>query len=550
MKKEKGITLIALVVTIVVLLILAGISIAMLTGENGVISQAKNAKEATEQAKVEELVTVAIGSVISKNNGSTAGITPKMVADQINEDEKRSDVYAENETTFPTNIVFPKEKRKAVANLNVKNTDDDTNQDEEEGKAVLMVCREYETTSPFLGNNSIQRQLVKSVKIQKSLDGHIKDDGSCWDVSEAQDGSILAWYTEEDVDGATAYNVTIGSNARIKANSNSSYLFTYIGYGINTETQIDGLNNLDTSNVVSMEGMFYCCKNLISLDLSGFNTGNVTNMYCMFRECSQITELDLSKFDTKSVIDMKELFAFCSNLISADVSNFNTSNVTNMSEMFWNCSKLTNLNVSAFNTSNVTNMYGMFCGCSKLTNIDISKFDTRNVTDISYMFSDCTKLTGLDVSNFNTGNVTNMRSMFWACEKLTDLNVSGFNTSNVNNMNAMFCYCTNLTELDVSNFNTGKVTDMSNMFWSCRKLTNLDVSGFDTRNVQNMSDMFEGCTALKELNLKNFNISKVTEYKKIFSNLPTDVKIYVSTDAMKTWVLEQNSSLTNFVVEP
>ena len=124
MKKEKGITLIALVVTIVVLLILAGISIAMLTGENGVISQAKNAKEATEQAKVEELVTVAIGSVISKNNGSTAGITPKMVADQINEDEKRSDVYAENETTFPTNIIFPKENRKAEANLNSKNTND------------------------------------------------------------------------------------------------------------------------------------------------------------------------------------------------------------------------------------------------------------------------------------------------------------------------------------------------------------------------------------------------------------------------------------------
>ena len=40
----KGITLIALVVTIVVLLILAGVSISMLTGENGIIIQAQNAK--------------------------------------------------------------------------------------------------------------------------------------------------------------------------------------------------------------------------------------------------------------------------------------------------------------------------------------------------------------------------------------------------------------------------------------------------------------------------------------------------------------------------
>ena len=45
--KEKGITLIALVVTIVVLLILAGVSISMLTGENGIITQAQDAKLAT-----------------------------------------------------------------------------------------------------------------------------------------------------------------------------------------------------------------------------------------------------------------------------------------------------------------------------------------------------------------------------------------------------------------------------------------------------------------------------------------------------------------------
>ena len=40
-KSTKGITLIALVITIIVLLILAGVSIAMLTGDNGILSQAK-----------------------------------------------------------------------------------------------------------------------------------------------------------------------------------------------------------------------------------------------------------------------------------------------------------------------------------------------------------------------------------------------------------------------------------------------------------------------------------------------------------------------------
>lgn len=55
-KKERGITLIALVVTIIVLLILAGVSIAMLTSENGIINQAQNAKEKTEIASEKEAI--------------------------------------------------------------------------------------------------------------------------------------------------------------------------------------------------------------------------------------------------------------------------------------------------------------------------------------------------------------------------------------------------------------------------------------------------------------------------------------------------------------
>ena len=54
-EKEKGITLIALVITIIVLLILAGVSIAMLTGDNGILIQANNAKENTKQAEENEL---------------------------------------------------------------------------------------------------------------------------------------------------------------------------------------------------------------------------------------------------------------------------------------------------------------------------------------------------------------------------------------------------------------------------------------------------------------------------------------------------------------
>ena len=53
-KNTRGITLIALVVTIIVLLILAGVSILMLTGQNGILNRAKEAKEQTQKANSKE----------------------------------------------------------------------------------------------------------------------------------------------------------------------------------------------------------------------------------------------------------------------------------------------------------------------------------------------------------------------------------------------------------------------------------------------------------------------------------------------------------------
>ena len=53
MKKNKGITLIALIVTIIIMLILAGISISMLTGQNGILNRAAEAKEKNDVAQKE-----------------------------------------------------------------------------------------------------------------------------------------------------------------------------------------------------------------------------------------------------------------------------------------------------------------------------------------------------------------------------------------------------------------------------------------------------------------------------------------------------------------
>ena len=67
LKERKGITLIALVITIIVLLILAGVSIAMLTGQNGILTQAQSAKTTNENKSAEEKVKLAIMAAKSQS---------------------------------------------------------------------------------------------------------------------------------------------------------------------------------------------------------------------------------------------------------------------------------------------------------------------------------------------------------------------------------------------------------------------------------------------------------------------------------------------------
>ena len=87
-KSTKGITLIALVVTIIILLILAGISIAMLTGNNGVLTQAKSAKERTGEKGEQERVNLAASSAMTLGMGTiTTENLNKAIQDEFGADK-------------------------------------------------------------------------------------------------------------------------------------------------------------------------------------------------------------------------------------------------------------------------------------------------------------------------------------------------------------------------------------------------------------------------------------------------------------------------------
>ena len=283
-------------------------------------------------------------------------------------------------------------------------------------------------------------------------------------------------------------NIIIGSDGRIMANPNSSYLFYGFGDGTGNTT-INGLENLDTSNVTNMMGMFSSYYGPRSLDLSSFDTSNVTNMSVMFSS-SMIDNLNVSGWDTSKVTDMS--WMFCDHDGSSTFS-------------------FPNLDLSSWDTSNVTNMNAMFRGLYSLSSLNVSGWDTSNVTDMEYMFTFLPNLTMLNgLENFNTSNVTNMYEMF--------------------SQNG-------LTSLNLSNFNTSKVTNMGYMFAGAKETT-LNLSSFDTSKAE-LWGMFEGMTNLTSLDFRNATCSgpwceEISEG--MFWGAKTGATIYTKDNTTKTWL--------------
>ena len=131
------------------------------------------------------------------------------------------------------------------------------------------------------------------------------------------------------------------------------------------------------------------------------NTSNITDMGSMFFDCKGLTSLDLSGWNTSKVTRMNGMFSSCARLTSLDVSSFKTSSVTNMNQMFNNCSGLTSLDLRNFNTSNVTSMYDMFNGCRSPETLDLSGWDMSKVTDTTRMFDGCSNSLSIRMKGCN-----------------------------------------------------------------------------------------------------------------------------------------------------
>lgn len=342
----------------------------MLTGENGIINQANNAKDKTEQARVEELVDMAVSSLIGKNRGSTNQITSEMVAEEVNEMENREDVYAEG-STFPTKIIFPEENREVDVDLTQKEDSNKIyNEDVDENQIAPTKIFDYEIINEAkIGATDFNSLPTKEVRITKIKPEYCNNDNKSSgfidtnyeiileDGRKIEDLLIIPYqvegkYVENGIDGEM-YKITEVNIGVYWSNETGSYT----GYGLpsnikkiiypNTVKKITGdSSQTEKTSTISQIILPNKLEEIGDYALQG---------------CGNLTNIDIPH----SVISIGEgAFNLCGSLNNIDIPN----GITSIGGYtFNNCKSLTNIKIP----SSVTNIESeAFYQCDNLTTVN------------------------------------------------------------------------------------------------------------------------------------------------------------------------------------
>ena len=111
LKGSRGITLIALVITIIVLLILAAVSIATLTGDNGILTRASDSANKSKEAEEKERIVLAYNAAMADNDGK--GVTQSYFETELKKYDNGTTVEQDGENfkvTYPNENVYTVKK--------------------------------------------------------------------------------------------------------------------------------------------------------------------------------------------------------------------------------------------------------------------------------------------------------------------------------------------------------------------------------------------------------------------------------------------------------
>ena len=282
-------------------------------------------------------------------------------------------------------------------------------------------------------------------------------------------------------------------------------------------TAIEGIENLNTSEVTSMDDMFNNCESLTSLDLSNFNTAKVTDMSFMFSECSQLETIYVGNDWTVDNVEMGTyMFSGCTSLKGGQGTTYNENKIDKeyahidggesnpgyftlktTPQVIW-CESNTTL---YFINSETLYEAGDTYDGQTVTNVYSGEDVTASPIDGDPAFTmDLWEVCTRAVIDKSFASVRPTSCHDWFCDFYYLTTIEGLenlNTSEVTNMTGMFAFCRQLTSLDLSNFNTAKVTEMIAMFNGCRALETIYVSdGWTVENVTESRLMFDECYSL------------------------------------------------------
>ena len=316
-RKNKGITLIALVVTIIVLLVLAGVSIAMLTGQNGILKRTAQAKEETSNKQEEDLVKLAVSSALTDGLAQGNQITDenlrKEIKNAIGSDENLSG-------NGPWKYIGKKTYDISLNGV-VENAVD--------WDEVLGNLQDASKRNELLNEAKSLGQSNTNSDVGIGTDGNVVNlDLWKYRLTNSGNGVGLQKF-DGSIYGSGYENVNITDDGEIQGKV-PQYIFMY--------------SKNEIYPVVSMRRTFYGCT---SLTTAPTIPNSVTDMEGTFEKCTSLTTAPTIP---NSVTDMERTFEKCTSLTVAHII---PENVTNMSITFSGCTSLTGNIVINANPENI-----------------------------------------------------------------------------------------------------------------------------------------------------------------------------------------------------
>ena len=302
---QKGITLIALVITIIVLLILAGVSIAMLTGQNGILTQAQNAKTTTENKSAEEKVKLAIMGARADDGTLTVGKLRTELANYGGTVEG---------DTFPVTATVDGKSFTVNANGNVTSTGSSDQTPTEQGTLGTVTGSEKTNTTvkDSLGNQVVVPAGFKVV----NKDDNVTDGIVVEDVSHSETaGSQFVWIPVGEVIKDSAGNKETITLSR--------YTFADDNVGTPTDKGAETIDNYYTEDTASNHDS--SADNETAKDIEDFKNKvtNITHGYYIGRYESRTSIERKSETDKPTQITIKPdkyVYNYITQLQAAELS--------------------------------------------------------------------------------------------------------------------------------------------------------------------------------------------------------------------------------------